>query len=122
ELGYDYSINTCVDLTVNNNCRLDPKPIKWDYLQNIQRLRLHDIFAALIKLRFHSLYKDVFITNQVERDFTSAIKWLKVSTDSSKLLVVGNFGVTSQTGAVTFQTAGNWYDYLNGGTFNATGG
>jgi hypothetical protein len=121
EMGYDYSINTCVDLTVNNNCRLDPKPIRWDYLQNIQRLRLHDIFAALIKLRFHPLYKDVFLTNQIDRDFTSAIKVLRVSTDSSKIMVVGNFGVTTQTGAVTFQSAGTWYDYLNGGTINATG-
>jgi len=73
-------------------------------------------------LRFHPLYKDVFLTNQIDRDLTSAIKWLKVSTDSSKILVVGNFGVTSQTSAVTFQTAGTWYDYLNGGTINATGG
>jgi len=121
EMGYDYSINTCTDGTVNNNCRLDPKPIKWDYLQNIQRLRLHDVFAALIKLRFHPLYKDVFLTNQIDRDLASAIKTLRVSTDSSKIMVVGNFGVTTQTGAVTFQSAGTWYDYLNGGTINATG-
>ena len=119
EQGYDYSINTCTDGTVNNNCRLDPKPIRWDYLQNIQRLRLHDVFAALIKLRFHSLYKDVFISNQIDRDLTSAFKWLKVSTDSSKILVVGNFDVVPQTGSVSFPTSGLWYDYLNGGTFNA---
>ena len=31
ELGYDYSINTCTNLTINNNCRLDEKPIRWDY-------------------------------------------------------------------------------------------
>ena len=31
ELGYDYSINTCTNGTVNNNCRLDEKPIRWDY-------------------------------------------------------------------------------------------
>jgi hypothetical protein len=122
EMGYDYSINTCTDGTVNNNCRLDPKPIRWDYLQNIQRLRVHDIFAALLKLRVHPLYKDVFITNQINRDFANGFKWLQVSTDSSKICVVGNFDVVPQTGTVTFQTAGTWYDYLNGGTYNATGG
>ena len=31
ELGYDFSINRCVDGTINNNCRLDNKPIRWDY-------------------------------------------------------------------------------------------
>lgn len=31
ELGYDYSINYCINGTVNNNCRLDPKPVRWDY-------------------------------------------------------------------------------------------
>jgi len=119
EQGYDYSINYCQDGTVNNSCRTDPKPIRWDYLQNIQRLRLHDIFAALIKLRFHPLYKDVFLTNQIDRDLANAFKWLKVSTDTSKILVVGNFDVVPQTGSVSFPTAGLWYDYLNGGTFNA---
>ena len=37
ELGYDYSINTCGNLTVNNNCRTDRKPIKWDYLADANR-------------------------------------------------------------------------------------
>ncbi|MEK7253233.1 MAG: alpha-amylase family glycosyl hydrolase, partial [Bacteroidota bacterium] len=31
EVGYDFSINRCVNGTINNNCRLDPKPIRWDY-------------------------------------------------------------------------------------------
>jgi len=30
--------------------------------------------------------------------------------------------VTQQTSAVTFQTSGTWYDYLNATTINATGG
>jgi 1,4-alpha-glucan branching enzyme len=123
EMGYDYSINYCPSNgSINDSCRLSPKPIRWDYLQNIMRLRVHDIFAALMKLRSHPLYKDVFLTNQVERDLTGAFKWLKVLTDTSRILVVGNFGVTSQTGAVTFPSPGTWYDYLNGTTMNATGG
>lgn len=121
ELGYDYSINYCQDGTINNSCRTDPKPIRWDYLQNIQRKRLYDIYAALIKLRFHPLYKDVFITNQIARDLAGGFKWLQVTTDTSKICVVGNFDVVTQTGNVSFQTAGTWYDYLNGNTITATG-
>jgi 1,4-alpha-glucan branching enzyme len=121
ELGYDYSINRCEDGTIDNNCRLSPKPIKWDYLQDLQRKRLHDVFAALIGLRFHNLYKDVFITNQITRDLSSGFKWLQVTTDTSKICVIGNFDVVSQTANVTFQNSGTWYDYLDGSTITATG-
>ena len=31
ELGYDFSINRCTNGSINENCRLDPKPIRWDY-------------------------------------------------------------------------------------------
>jgi glycosidase len=123
ELGYDYS--RCY-LSTNGeggdcNTKLDPKPIRWDYLQNIQRKRLHNVYAELIKLRFHPLYKDVFITNQITRDLTNGFKWLQITTDTSKICIIGNFDVTSQTGSVTFQTAGTWYDYLDGTTLTATG-
>jgi 1,4-alpha-glucan branching enzyme len=121
EMGYDFSINRCEDGTIDNNCRLSPKPIHWDYLQYIQRKRLHDVFAELIKLRFHSLYKDVFITNQVSRSLSTGFKWLQITTDSSKICVVGNFDVVSQTGSVSFQNAGTWYDYIDGSTISATG-
>jgi 1,4-alpha-glucan branching enzyme len=121
ELGYDYSINRCENGTIDNSCRLSPKPIKWDYLQDIQRKRLHDVFAALIGLRFHNLYKDVFITNQITRDLSSGFKWLQVTTDTSKICVIGNFDVVSQTANVTFQNSGTWYDYIDGSTITATG-
>jgi len=121
ELGYDYSINTCTNGSINDSCRLTPKPIHWDYLQNIQRKRLHDVFGELIKLRSHSLYKDVFITNQVTQNLTNGFKILQVNTDTSKLCAIGNFDVVPQTADITFQTAGTWYDYLNGTTVSATG-
>ena len=121
ELGYDLSINRCEDGTIDNNCRLSPKPVHWDYLQDIQRKRLHDVYAELIKLHFHPLYKDVFLTNQISENFSNGFKWLEVTTDTSKICVVGNFDVVSQTGSVTFQNAGTWYDYLDGTTFTATG-
>jgi 1,4-alpha-glucan branching enzyme len=121
EMGYDFSINRCEDGTISDNCRLSPKPIHWDYLQIIQRKRLHDVFAELIKLRFNSLYKDVFITNQISRSLGSGFKWLQITTDTSKICVLGNFDVVSQTGSVTFQNAGTWYDYIDGSTISATG-
>src|SRR5690606_13071190 len=41
ELGYPYSINTCTDLSVNNDCRLANKPIRWDYLNDTRRMKIY---------------------------------------------------------------------------------
>jgi hypothetical protein len=125
ELGYDFSINRCTDGSINNNCRLIPKPIHWDYLQNIQRKRLYDIYASLLKLRAHPWYKDIFTTNNINltRSLSSGFKWLTIRSalDTSILCTIGNFDVIAQTGTFTFPLAGTWYDYLTGNTIAATG-
>lgn len=125
ELGYDFSINRCTDGSINTNCRLDKKPIRWDYKAEVQRKRVYDIFSALNKLRFHQWYKDVFIANNINtsRSLSGAFKTMTIRSalDSSMLCVIGNFDVTAQTGSFTFPAAGTWYDYLGGGTISATG-
>jgi hypothetical protein len=126
ELGYDQSINRCENGTIDPNCRLDKKPILWNYQQVVQRKRLHDIFTSLNKLRFHPWYKDVFIAQNINlsRNLSGAFKTmtLRSATDSSMLCVLGNFEVTAQTSSFTFPSAGTWYDYLTGATFTPTGG
>ena len=122
ELGYDYSINHCVNGTVNPACRLDEKPIRWDYLQNQSRKRTHDIYSSLLKLRSHPLYKNGFLTDRVTHSLTGPFKWLAITTDTSNLMLIGNFDVNPATAQVTFQNPGTWYDYLKGTTFTATGG
>ncbi len=121
ELGYDYSINYCQDGSINNNCRTDPKPIRWDYLAQPARKKLHDVYSSLIKLRFNNLYKNLFTSNTIQQDFTGAFKYLKLSQGGASIVVIGNFDVIPQTGSVTFQNAGTWYDYLNGTTITVTG-
>lgn len=125
ELGYDFSINRCADGSINTNCRLDNKPIRWDYKTVVLRKRVYDVFAALNKLRFHPWYKDVFIANNISttRNLGGAVKTmtLRSATDSSMLCVVGNFDVNAQNTSFTFPAAGTWYDYLGGGTLTATG-
>ena len=121
ELGYDYPINYCTNGTINNNCRLDPKPIRWDYLSDPRRKQVYDLYSNLIRLRFHPQYRDAFMGSRVEQSLAGAFKWIKVTTDTSNLVVVGNFDVTTATGTVSFPSAGTWYDYLNNTTFTATG-
>src|SRR5205823_2038318 len=83
ELGYDYTINYCTNGTVDNACRLDPKPIRWDYLQVLQRKRIYDVVSKLNKLRKEPAYKDNFTSDRITRNFSSAFKWLQITTDTS---------------------------------------
>jgi hypothetical protein len=122
ELGYDYSINYCTNGTINTTCRLDPKPIRWDYLNDSRRKSIYSTYSNLLKLRFHPWYKEAFMSGIIDRSLSGSVKWIRVSSgDSSHLFAVGNFDVVPQTASVTFQTTGTWYDYLNNVTITSTG-
>jgi 1,4-alpha-glucan branching enzyme len=118
ELGYDYSITSCNPGNTipqpypQNNCRTDAKPIRWDYLQQTNRKKLHDVYSALIRLRQDPAFVSDFTSNTSLQNFSGSFKWLTLS----KVVVVGNFDVTTKTGSVNFPSVGTWYDYLNGTT------
>ena len=123
ELGYDYSINTCVNGTVDatGTCRLDAKPVKWDYYADANRKSLFDVYSKLFKLRNTSNYIGTFTTGTIAYDLANTFKSLKVTSDSLNIVVIGNFDVIVQTGSVTFPAAGTWYSYLTGTNRTATG-
>ena len=121
ELGYDYSINTCSDLTISNNCRLSAKPIKWDYYTNASRKSLYDVYAQLLKLKLTPNYLSTFTTSNSSYDMLSNVKWLKLTTDSLNIVVIGNFDVVAASANISFPNAGTWYSYLTGTTRSATG-
>ncbi len=127
ELGYDFSRCYLATNGESGDCntKLDPKPIRWNYLQDIRRKRVYDIYSSLNKLRSHAWYKDVFIGNNINLtpNLSGAFKSIIIRSalDTSELVVVGNFDVISQTTSLTFPVAGTWYDYLNGNTFTSTG-
>ncbi len=116
ELGYDYSINTCSNgTTISNSCRLDPKPLRWDYLQDANRKHLHDIYKALFTLRNQGAYAATFTTGTVNYSLanTTSVKWLTVSGSTLKVAVMGNFDVVPHTANVSFPSLGTWYSYLS---------
>ena len=117
ELGYDTTINACNNGTApSNDCRVSPKPIKWDYLNNANRKALYDVFVKLFSLRKVPDYLPAFTSSSIGYNLGGAFKWLQVTTNELKICVIGNFDVTTQTGSVTFQNAGTWYPYIKGGT------
>jgi hypothetical protein len=121
ELGYNYSINTCSNLTVNNNCRLDEKPIKWDYRNNVNRNNLYSVYSKLFAIRNSSLYNSAFISGAVSSNLSSAIKQITVGDANLRIVVVGNFGTSTTPASVSFPNTGTWYSYLTGTTINVTG-
>jgi 1,4-alpha-glucan branching enzyme len=123
ELGYDYSINTCVNGTVDATgaCRLDMKPVKWSYYNDSRRKALYMVYAKLFQLRNTKNYSGTFTTGTIASNLSGLFKTLTVTSDSLNIVVVGNFDVVNQTGSVTFPAAGTWYSYLTGATRTATG-
>ncbi|NDB30339.1 1,4-alpha-glucan-branching protein, partial [archaeon] len=123
ELGYNYSINTCTDLTINNNCRLSDKPIRWDYYTNANRKGLFDAYAKFLKLRNNPSYTNDFISNKYSVNASGLFKSFQLNGDSIKLVVIGNFDLTTQTSSVSFPADGIWYSVFSNkyqGVLNGT--
>ena len=118
ELGYDYSINTCSDgITVSESCRIEAKPVRWDYYDNPLRHRLCDVFSALNHLK-----KDypVFSTSNYGFDTDGFGKRLHLSSEAINVVVVGNFHVGDINMVVDFQHEGVWFDYFTGEEISVT--
>ena len=120
ELGYDYSINTCGDGTINNNCRTDAKPAGFPYLSDTSRAKLHNVYAAMLKLRV--TYPKLALPTSFNASLTGAVKTLTAVTDSLSVAVIGNFDVISANTSLTFPSAGTWYNYFTGEPYSATAG
>ncbi|MGM0551368.1 MAG: alpha-amylase family glycosyl hydrolase [Bacteroidota bacterium] len=99
ELGYDYSIDY--------ECRVCNKPIRWDYFEDTRRNRIYEVYSKLLGLReqyevFHT--RDFTLTQQGD------LKVLTLIGDNEQVVVVGNFGVNQLEETVSFPTTGTWYE------------
>lgn len=125
ERGYDKSIFSCTDNSIpqpystNESCKLSRKEPRWQYMQDADRKRLYDVYAALIRLR--NTQTALFNSSNFSYDLVNAVKYFKITDPILSALIVANFDVTTATANVTFQTSGTWYDYLTGATITATG-
>ncbi len=115
ELGYDYSINWCLDGSVNNGCRTGNKPIRWDYFQNEARRHLFDVTRQLMAMR--NTY-DAFHTTNFEADLAPAVKKVKLTGSDMTVVAVANMGLTAANATGVFPTAGAWYELFSRGTLN----
>ncbi len=112
ELGYDFSIDF--------NCRVCNKPIRWDYLQHPNRRRLLAVTAALIHLR--NRY-ELFHTTDFELDIgTGYLKSIHLNSPQMNAAIIGNFDVVPHTASLDFQHDGTWYEYFSGESFTVFNG
>ena len=111
EMGYDYSINYCENGTINNDCRTDPKPVRWDYLINPNRVRLLKTVKAL---NFLKTEYEVFKTSDFNVNLSGNIKKINLYSPSENVCIVGNFSLQEQTISPDFPYSGTWYNYFEG--------
>ena len=119
ELGYDYSINTCSDgVTISENCRTEAKPVRWDYRDNPNRYRIHQVIAGLCQLKME--YPDPFQGTNYNWDVGGYGKRLHLNGNSMDAVVVANFRVSELSMIPGFQHTGTWYDYFTGEAIEVT--
>ena len=117
ELGYDYSINYCEDGTINDDCRVAPKPIRWDYYDDPDRLRIYQVMAAINELK-----RDYpsFQTTDFSLDTDGTGKRIHLYHPDMDVVIVGNFDVVDFNMVPGFPHTGTWYNFFTGESFEVT--
>ena len=108
ELGYDVGINV--------NGRTGAKPIRWNYLDSLQRRHLLQTFTNLISLK----KQPAFVTGTYDGRLGGQSKVIHITDPSLDVTVIGNFGIASDAVNPAFQMTGRWYNYLTGDSIMVT--
>ncbi len=106
ELGYDYELN---------NDRLAPKPVRWDYYDDVNRRKLYDAFSKINKLK---ATKDLFSTTNYNIELSGKVKSIQLFTTGADALVVANFDVVPQAVNIELSRNTEWKDEFSDKTFN----
>ena len=117
ELGYDISIE--------KNDRTGKKPVHWDYLENADRMALHDTYASLMKFR-----KDNPRFFSYDADFSWYVsggnwndgRFVYCTVDGKAFAVIGNFSLENKDITAWLPKPGTWkvYPGFGSGSYNVT--
>jgi len=116
ELGYDYSINRCTNGVVDD-CRLDRKPIRWDYGNQEPRVKLLEVYRKMIELKTQN---PLFKTTDFVTVLDGPVKVVFLNSDQEHAVAIGNFDVQSSGVLVDFVENGMWYDVFSSDSINVT--
>ena len=109
ELGYDVSID--------QNGRTGRKPIKWEYFQDADRLKLYKVYAEIIKLK---TTQEIFKTSDFIVDLAGMVKKMTLTNSSNKLISIANLDLAERSVADIFPSLGKWYDFFTGVELNVS--
>ncbi|MEO6539008.1 MAG: alpha-amylase family glycosyl hydrolase, partial [Ferruginibacter sp.] len=117
ERGYDIPLNFGGSNVAN-------KPPHWEYMADVNRRHLYDTYNKIIQLRLTS--PNVFNNTSFTYDFAGGlVKVFQIADPSAsgkKITVVANLDVIVQTKTLSFQSAGDWVNYISNGTGSALNG
>jgi 1,4-alpha-glucan branching enzyme len=131
ELGWDESIFTCNNGTVNDSsgtipgdCKLDTKP-QPQWVENWQgdsnRNKIYNDWSKMITLK---IAEPVFLGTPTIANGNSLSVNIKITnsnlaaTQLKDVLIVANFDVTTQNVVTGFQYTGTWYNLMDNTTIN----
>ncbi len=113
ERGYDISLGY-------GGSNLANKPPHWEYMTDPVRKHLYDTYSSIIQLRLNN--PAIFNNTSFTYDFYNAGGLVKVFqiadplSTGKKITVVANLDVIAQTKTLTFQSTGDWTNYISNGT------
>ena len=108
ELGYDISID--------QNGRTGEKPIRWDYLSDVDRNRLYRFYKVLNYLR--STQPVFYPGTSFTWSLSGFAKRMQLISADNKAIILGNFDISSSSVNPSFPVAGKWYEYFSGDSVN----
>ena len=117
ELGYDVSINDCGNGTVNSSCRLNNRPVLWNYYDEPDRQSLYDFVSTLNQLR---LDYDAMHTSNFAIDLGGFQKRINLYGSEFNMVIIGNFDVTASSKDPNFPHPGTWYELNSSNTISVT--
>ncbi len=117
EYGYDESIFLCPDESFSENCRTSAKPLHWEYLENIDRQHLYNVYASMIELKTQNA---AFREGTYTQDLSGLGKKMWIAHPDMNVVVSANFASTDFDMTPGFQHAGTWYNYFTGESFEVT--
>ena len=133
ELGWDSSIFTCNNNTVNTDtdaasgdCKLDTKPQpQWtnNWLGNTNRNKIYYDWSKIINLK---ITEPVFLGTATVASANSLSVNIKITnsalaaTQLKDVLILANFDVTTQNVPTGFQYTGTWYNLMDNTTINVS--
>lgn len=109
ELGYDFSIDF--------NGRVGNKPIRWDYYNDASRIKVYDVFSALIHLKTS---EPAFQTTDYNLNVDGLMKRIALNHNDMDVRIIGNFDVITDSISAEFSQTGTWYRYFTGEAVEVT--